>query len=450
MNDFTARTAMLEILLRVEKDKGFSHLLIDHQLRSGNVNVKDEALLTEVVYGTLQRKYTLDYYLDGFVDARKKVAPWVRMLLRMSVYQMVFLDRIPDHAIIHEAVEIAKARGHKGTASFVNGVLRNVQRKGLQDPAEITDQAKRLSVITSHPMWLVKRWISFYGYETTEAMCQANLQQKDQSIRIQPLRISREEAMKQLQEQRFDVRPSKFSAQGIIFDKGNILRSNLFKEGMVTVQDQTSMLAAEMLDPESGMHILDACSAPGGKTTHIAEKMDNKGKIHAYDLHRKKVKLVEQKAVELGLTIIEAKTGDARNLREEHEDETFDRILIDAPCSGLGVIRGKPEIKYDKQEADVERLAQIQLDILHSVAPLLKKGGKLLYSTCTVDMEENEETVKQFLQRNPACELDPDFHDDLPEEIRAAQPPGTYGLQIFPQTFGTDGFFLTRMIRKNE
>ncbi|WP_100011007.1 16S rRNA (cytosine(967)-C(5))-methyltransferase RsmB [Lentibacillus sediminis] len=448
MSDFTARNAMLDILLRVEKDKGFSHLLIDHQLRSGKVNVKDEALLTEVVYGTLQRKYTLDYYLERFVDAKKKIAPWVRMLLRMSVYQMVFLDRIPDHAIIHEAVEIAKEHGHKGTASFVNGVLRNVQRKGVADPSEITDQAKRLSVMTSHPMWLVKRWISFYGYETTEAMCQANLQHKNQSIRIQPLRINREEAMKQLQEQQFDIRPSKFSAQGIIIDKGNILKSNLFKEGMVTVQDQTSMLAAEMLDPETGMQILDACSAPGGKTTHIAEKMKNKGKIHAYDLHRKKVKLVEQKAAELNLTIIEAKPGDARNLREEHEDETFDRILIDAPCSGLGVIRGKPEIKYDKQEEDVERLAQIQLDIIRSVAPLLKKGGKLLYSTCTVDMKENEDTVKQFLEGSPAYELDPDFRANLPEEIRDAQPSGRYGLQIFPQTFGTDGFFLTRMIRK--
>ncbi|APC48681.1 16S rRNA (cytosine(967)-C(5))-methyltransferase RsmB [Virgibacillus halodenitrificans] len=447
MSNYQLRNAVLEILLRIEKDQSFSHLLINQELKSKKLNPKDEGLLTEIVYGTLQRQITLDYFLSKFVDSKKKLDFWVKALLRMSLYQMVFLDRIPDHAIIHEAVEIAKRRGHRGISSFVNGVLRNIQRQGVPDTEEIQDPALRISVETSHPEWLVKRWIGTYGYETTKAMCETNVTRKLTAVRIQPLRINRDEAIRILTDQGFEVQASTLSKQGIVIIKGNILQTDLFKQGYVTIQDQSSMLAAEMLNVIPGMTVLDACSAPGGKVTHIAEKMENKGTIYAHDLHKKKTKLIDQKAEQLQLDIVNTSQADARQLQEQYELETFDRILVDAPCSGLGVIRGKPEIKYHKAEEDVERLAEIQLSILNSVAPLLKRNGLLIYSTCTVDAEENENVVKKFLSEHVDFHVDTEFFSDLPNSVRESEGISQYGFQLFPQNYNTDGFFLTRLIR---
>ncbi|WP_205135583.1 16S rRNA (cytosine(967)-C(5))-methyltransferase RsmB [Virgibacillus halotolerans] len=450
MNDFSLRNTIVDLLVRIEKDHGFSHLLIDHTLRTKQVDPRDEGLLTEIVYGTIQRQFTIDYYLAAFVDPKKKLDIWVKSLLRMSVYQMVFLDKVPDHAIIHEAVEIAKKRGHKGIASFVNGVLRTIQRKGVPDTASIEDQSERLAVETSHPQWLVDRWVTNYGYPIAKEMCEANLARKTMSVRIQPLRITREEAMKRLNEEGLETRQSIFSPQGIIIEKGNVLKTALFQAGYITIQDQSSMLVAEMLHAAPGMDVLDACSAPGGKVTHIAEKMEDNGHIYAYDLHKKKIKEVDEKASLLQLSIIDAQAGDARKLQAYHENESFDRILVDAPCSGLGVIRGKPEIKYDKQLADVERLSTIQSDILQGVAPLLKKGGLLIYSTCTVDKQENEAVVKQFLEDHLNYKVDEQFFNELPNDLKTSPGISQEGLQIFPQTNDTDGFFLTRLVKSEK
>src|SRR5690625_3826451 len=297
------RTTMLDLLIRIDRDGGFSHLVIDNEIKRRNIKSQDRSLLTEVVYGTIERKLTLDFWLKPFIQTNKKLDNWVKMLLQMSLYQMFFLDRIPAHAVIHEAVEIAKERGHQGIASFVNGVLRNIQRKGVRDPKEINDQVQRLVIETSHPQWLVERWIKHYDFTTTKNMCFANIEKKSISVRIQPLKISRSEAMTRLSDQGFEVRPSLFSKQGIIIEKGNILESPLLKEGMLTIQDQSSMLVAEMLQPQPGMKVLDACSAPGGKATHIAEKMQNEGKVYACDIHQKKIRLVTQRADQLDLTI---------------------------------------------------------------------------------------------------------------------------------------------------
>ncbi|GAA0612684.1 16S rRNA (cytosine(967)-C(5))-methyltransferase RsmB [Virgibacillus siamensis] len=448
MKKFKLREAIIDLLLRIERDSGYSHLLIDHEIKSRNLSPKDGALLTEIVYGTVQRKLTLDYYLQAFVENKKKIQPWVQMLLRMSVYQLEFLDRVPDHAVINEAVEIGKERGHKGVASFVNGVLRSIQRKGVPDTDVIDSRSKRLSIETSHPEWLVTRWIEMYGYRTTKSMCFANLERKPISVRVQFLKITRQEAMDELTKLGFETRPSQLSDQGIIIDKGNILQTELFKGGYVTIQDQSSMLAVEMLKAEPEMEVLDACSAPGGKATHIAEKMDNQGFINAYDLHTKKVRLIKEKANMLDLSIIEAMQGDARKLGELHAEESFDRILIDAPCSGLGVIRGKPDIKYNKSEKDIEKLTQIQLTVMDKVAPLLKKGGLLVYSTCTVDKRENNDVVHSFLQRHVNYQIDPGFFEDIPGILRNTEGCTETGLQIFPHSINSDGFFVTRLIKQ--
>ena len=443
------RNNILDILLRIEKDEGYSNLLLNFELEGKTYSEKDRALITEIVYGTLQRKLTLDFFLDPFIQKKKKLDVWVRMLLRMSLYQMIFLDKIPDHAIIHEAVEIAKARGHKGIAGLVNGVLRNVQRKGRDHFvslfSSITDETERLAIRTSHPYWLVRRWVNAYGFSRAQAMCEANLERKPISVRIQPLRISRDEALETLQQEGLTVRPSPFSEQGIIVEKGNIISSSLFRQNYLTVQDQSSMLVAEMLKPKPDSRVLDACSAPGGKATHIAEKMNNRGRIDAYDIHQKKVKLIEEKAAALELSIIHASKGDARNLKKMYAPESFDYILVDAPCSGLGVIRGKPEIKYKKEERDIERLQEVQLAILDGVSPLLKSNGTIIYSTCTVELKENEEVVKRFLHTHPDYALDESFRDDLPPLLKKAPGLTEYGLQLFPQDYATDGFFLTRL-----
>ncbi|MFC4404627.1 16S rRNA (cytosine(967)-C(5))-methyltransferase RsmB [Gracilibacillus xinjiangensis] len=447
---YLLRSIALDLLLRIGEQGGFSHLAIDQMMKKHNLEKRDGALLTEIVYGTLQRKLTLEYFLDSFVQRKDKIDNWVKWLLYLSIYQMHYLEKVPDHAIIHESVEIAKKRGHKGIANFVNGVLRSVQRQGVPDLSEIKDENVRLSVATSHPLWLVKKWVKQYGYAVTEEMCQANMSHKQMTVRVQPLRISRDELMEQLEDDGFQVSPSKVSDQGIIIEKGNVLKHDTFAQHLFTVQDESSMLVAELMDLEQNMTVLDGCSAPGGKTTHIAEKMNDSGTIYAYDLHAKKAKLVTEKADKLGLHSIQAAQADARQLQLKHNSETFDRILIDAPCSGLGVLKSKPDIRYNKKEEDIINLAKIQKDILDEIAPLLKSDGKLVYSTCTVDKDENEKVVTYFLKHHPEYKIDPTFFDQLPIMFRNKVGISKLGMQIFPQDLNSDGFFITRMVKVTE
>ncbi|WP_079529796.1 16S rRNA (cytosine(967)-C(5))-methyltransferase RsmB [Halobacillus hunanensis] len=448
MAKYALRESALHLLTRIGEQGGYSHVLLDQEINKRSLSNKDGALLTEIVYGTLQNKRKIEFQIQPYIAKQKKIKPWVKWLLYMSVYQMLYLERVPDHAVIHEAVEISKKRGHKGVVSFMNGVLRNVQRKGVQDTSAIDNKVERLAIETSHPAWLVSRWVDQYGWELTAGMCRQNLKRLPMSVRIQPLRISRAEATTELKERGITVKESALSSQGLLVEEGRIIDDRLLTEGYLTVQDQSSMLVAEMMDLKPGLTVLDACSAPGGKTTHIAEKMKDQGSVTAYDLHEKKAKLVDEKAILLQLQSIEAKQADSRRLHELHEVEAFDRILLDAPCSGLGVMRGKPDIKYHKTESDIFALRNIQDDLLDSVAPLLKVGGKLVYSTCTVDRHENEQAVERFLQQHPEFEIDPTFTEDLPEEVLGSVGLTEFGLQLFPQEWDTDGFFLTRMVKK--
>lgn len=439
------RNAALDVLTRVGDGGGYSHLLINQAIEQRGLSDRDTSLLTEIVYGTIQRKHTLDFYLSPFIQKKSKMKPWVLWLLYMSVYQMVYLERVPDHAVIHEAVEISKKRGHKGIVSTVNGILRNVQRKGLPTLESIEDPLERLAVETSHPLWLVKRWVGMYGLDETKRMCHQNLQRPSMSVRVNRVKKAREEVIHQLQADGFDCEPSVLSPQGIIIFKGNILNHSLFHEGFVTVQDESSMLVGEMMDVTKDMKVLDACSAPGGKATHIAEIMGGEGKVFAYDLHEKKVKLVERKAAQLGLENIHTAQSDGRQLPSVHEKESFDRILLDAPCSGLGVVRGKPDIKYSKSKDDILALSSIQEELLEAMSGLLKKGGKLIYSTCTVDQEENENQIERFLSQHPEYSIDQSFFEDLPDDVKDLPGLTKWGLQLFPQDFDSDGFFITRL-----
>ncbi|MEY2191278.1 16S rRNA (cytosine(967)-C(5))-methyltransferase RsmB [Neobacillus sp. BF23-41] len=440
------RAIAMDSLVAIEKNQSYSNLLLNNTIEKHELSPKDVGLLTELTYGTLQRRMALDYYLEPFVKDNKKLANWVHHLLRLTLYQMIYLDRIPDRAAIYEAVEIAKSRGHKGIASLVNGVLRSIQREGLPSMEEVSDPNKRLSLETSHPEWLITRWVNQFGYEKTKEMCEVNLTAPLQTARVNLTKISRDECVAILEEDGFQIEKSPIIPEAIRSLKGNLASTIAFKYGMFTIQDESSMLAAYALGAKQNEFILDACAAPGGKSTHIAEKMDNTGEVISVDLHQHKVRLINDNAKRLGLENIKTSVSDSRQIQEKFNKESFDRILLDAPCSGLGVMRRKPDMKYTKTEKDIERLSTIQQDLLMSVSPLLKKDGILVYSTCTVDKEENEYTVKTFLENNPEFEGDLSFKNRMPEAI---QPLITgFDLQIFPQDLGSDGFYIAVLRKK--
>ncbi|KEZ50045.1 16S rRNA (cytosine(967)-C(5))-methyltransferase RsmB [Metabacillus indicus] len=446
MKKNNVRETALETLLMIEKNQAYSHLLLNSMIKKHGVKEIDIPLLTEIVYGTLQRRDTLDFYLAPFIKNAKKTEQWVQNLLRLSVYQMVYLDRVPERAVFHEAVEIAKHRGHKGIASFVNGILRSIQRQGLPSTAEIKDEAERIAVETSFPLWLVKRWISQLGAADAKKMCEATLTPPSVSARVNFMKNTRGELMEQLLAKGFQIEEGYLTADAIKSLKGSLVQTEEFKEGRFTIQDESSMLVARTLAPEKGDAVLDACAAPGGKSTHIAEILENTGTVYSLDLHKQKVSLITEQAERLGLTNIKTEAMDSRKVHERFKNEQFDKILVDAPCSGLGVVRRKPDIKYTKSAEDVKRLSQIQLEILSSAAPLLKKGGTLVYSTCTIDSEENGQVVDKFLAEHSEFELDSAMADRLPE---AAKPYADGGqVQILPHYFGTDGFYIASLRKK--
>ncbi|MEW8970327.1 MAG: 16S rRNA (cytosine(967)-C(5))-methyltransferase RsmB [Mesobacillus sp.] len=442
------RDSALQLLETIEKNQAYSNLLLNNAIEKNEINPIDVGLLTELVYGTLQRKMTIDFYLKPFIEKNKKLQSWVINLLRMTLYQMVYLDKIPERAAIFEAVEIAKRRGHKGIASLVNGVLRSIQRNGLPSLDAITDPSERISIETSHPLWLVRRWVNQFGVEKTREMCEVNLTAPLQTGRVNLTRISRDECLDLLEEEGFEVEPSPILPEAIKCLRGNLASSKAFKYGLLTIQDESSMLVAHALGIKEEEVILDACAAPGGKTTHIAEKLANSGKVISLDLHEHKVKLISENAERLGLENIEAQKMDSREAAAQFEKESIDRVLLDAPCSGLGVMRRKPDMKYTKKEQDLSQLQTIQLSLLQSVAPLLKAGGTLVYSTCTVDRAENQEVMEEFLREHPEFEGDTTFAERMPETIKPLI--SGYDVQILPQDFGSDGFYIACLRKKVE
>ncbi|PAD70263.1 16S rRNA (cytosine(967)-C(5))-methyltransferase [Bacillus sp. 7586-K] len=442
----SVRDVAVEILLQIEKNQAYSNLLLNTMIKKHKVNEKDIGLLTEIVYGTIQRRDTLDYFLANYIKKAKKLELWVKILLRVSLYQMVYLDRVPDRAVLYEAVEIAKKRGHKGIASLVNGVLRSIQREGLPDLNEISNENERLAIRTSHPLWLVDKWVKQFGFSETEKMCEANLIPPSQTARVNQMKVGVNDLIEQLNANDIPVERGDLSEDAIKGLKGNLALTEAFTEGNLTIQDESSMLVARALNPQPGELILDACAAPGGKSTHIAERMQGSGIVHSLDLHEHKVKLIKQQADRLGLNNIQAEALDSRKARERFQPESFDRILVDAPCSGFGVLRRKPDIKYTKTREDIERLAKLQLEILQEVAPLLKKGGVLVYSTCTIDKEENSDVVEAFLANHQEFSRVESVNAYLPEKIRPYINKGE--VQILPHYFGTDGFYIASLRKK--
>ncbi|MED4401609.1 16S rRNA (cytosine(967)-C(5))-methyltransferase RsmB [Metabacillus fastidiosus] len=446
MKKNNVRDVALEALLQVEKNQAYSNLLLNAFIKKHAVDKKDIPLFTELVYGTLQRRDTLDFFLEPFLKNSKKLEDWVRILLRLSVYQMIYLDRIPERAIFFEAVEIAKKRGHKGTASLVNGVLRSLQREGVPSVEEIEDDIERIAVKTSHPKWLIEKWVKQFGLAETEKTGETNLLPPVQTARVNKMKETSDSLIEKLNEEGFSVEHGDLSEDAVKSVKGNLVHTQAFKEGLFTIQDESSMLVARALGVEENDNILDACAAPGGKSTHIAELLNGTGHVHSLDIHEHKVKLINEQAERLELGNIQTYALDSRKADEQFEKESFDKVLVDAPCSGLGVVRRKPDLKYTKQQADVEKLAKLQYTILETVASLLKKEGRLIYSTCTVDHEENADVVAKFLENHPEFEKDETVASRLPERVKPFIKDGE--LQILPHYFGTDGFYIAALRKK--
>lgn len=440
------REGALMVLYEVNNNKAFSNIALNKQIRNNVYIELDKNLMTELVYGVLENQIYIDYVISQFSNFKiKKMNPYTLNLLRLGIYQLLFLDKIPSFAAVNEIVNLSK-KYCKKTTGFINGVLRNIQRnKGkvkLPDPKKNT--IRYLSVKYSHPEWLVKTFLKSFDTDFTEKLLQANNTRPDLYIRINTLKISIENCIDFLLKEGYTIKHDNLIPEAVII-KGlhNIESSPLYKKGYIQIQDFSSMLVAKILDPKENEFIIDVCSAPGGKTTHMAQLMNNKGKIIARDIHKHKLKLVENNASRLGIEIINTENFSGDKLDESLLNKV-DKVLVDAPCSGLGIIRRKPEIKYHKNDHDINSITNIQYKILTNSSKYLKVGGELVYSTCTIDPRENKDIVNKFLVQNSNFEL-----ININKEYRGFIPGESDEdtVQLYPNIHNTDGFFISKLKR---
>lgn len=438
------RNIAVDILSEIDAGS-YSNLQVNNEIEQHDLKIEDKRLITELVYGVLQNQLTLDYYLSPFLKKPQKLQNWVRNLLRTAVYQMEYLDRIPEFAILNESTEIAKKRGHDGIRRMVTGVLRSIERKGIPNVAAISDPIERLSVEYSVKKWIIAQLMDELGQEKTVSILKSINKPSKLSIRVNMVLSSTEKVTESLEKEGFSVTRSKVSSEGLILERVpySLSRSELFQKGNIIAQDESAMLVAEAMDVKDGMKVLDACAAPGGKTTQIAEHVGQNGKVVAWDIHDHRLDLIKKNAERMHLSDrIEVEKQDASIVDDQYDNDTFDRILVDAPCSGIGLLRRKPEIRYVKDNLDPMALHKIQLSILDAVAEKLKINGILTYSTCTMLNMENQETVKEFLEKHSNFELVKVKTDNSLKDDRKLDT-----LNIFPDDFGSDGFFIANLKR---
>lgn len=440
------RFQALQLLVEIDWHDQYSNVLLNRALSQTELKPVDQGLLVNLVYGSIQHRLTLDFYLEPFIKG-KKLEPWIRSLLRMTVYQMLYLERIPDHAAINEAVNIAKLNGHACLAGLVNGVLRNFRRQELRSLDTVTDPVEALSIQYSVAPWIVALLQKQYDQESLADLLASLNQRPRLTARIQAHPNERDQILAQLTAAGYQVEAGNLSPYAIESLDGRILESPAFQAGRLTIQDESSMLVAPIGQPVAGQRLLDACSAPGGKATHMAYLLEA-GHLDALDISQAKLDLVAGHMDRLGLSQQEGLTISlhATNALDfmPPSGTLYDIIYLDAPCSGLGLMRRKPEIKYTKQASDIEALSSLQSQLLDHVASLLKPGGTLVYSTCTLAQAENRDQVKAFLARRPDFQLSPIGA----EEVQGASVLAADGMiEVLPQDYLTDGFFIARMIK---
>ncbi|MFZ5816728.1 MAG: 16S rRNA (cytosine(967)-C(5))-methyltransferase RsmB [Bacillota bacterium] len=448
----TGREAALRALRDVDVKEAYANLALDHHLSGSRLEGRERALATELAYGVTRRRATLDWAISQVATRPlEQMDPWIRNILREAVYQLLYMDRIPPSAAVDQAVELAKQYGHVGVAKFVNGVLRSLLRKlpELAWPDEATDPVRALAVRHSYPDWLVAEWRERFGAGETVRLLEAGNEVPPLTIRANRLKATREQVAAALAEEGVQTEPTRHSPQGLIIKEltaaAHLDRLKAMKQGLFTVQDESSMLVAAVVDPQPGWTVIDLAAAPGGKSTHLAELMQNQGRVIAIDIHPHKVELIEQNAARLGIEIVQAVAMDARDVGRSMPDRA-DAVLCDVPCSGLGTLSRRADARWRKSPADIEALVPIQRAILESAAKAVKPGGVLVYSTCTIHPAENQELVEGFIAEHPEFRFD-DIWPHLPPSIpREGQAEGY--VQLLPHIHGTDGFFLCRMIRE--
>ena len=421
------RKTAYQTLLDVESKKAYSNIALNHKIAVNKPG--SPAFVRELVYGVLERKLTLDHYIDQLLkEGIDSLRIQELTILRMGIYQLGYMDKVPEYAAISESVDLAK-KYCKGKAGLINGVLREYQNKKiyLTLPTRDEDEINYLSVKYSYAPWIIELWLKYYSVSFVEKLLDAGNETPPLTIRANWLKIRKEDLKKVLRERGFEAEDGKICQNALYVKGSKILDSDLYAYGLFTPQDEASMLVSEKIGVRQGDVVMDVCAAPGGKTTAIAERMNNTGKIIASDIYRRKLDIVDKEAARLGITNIETRSWDATRV-DSTMNKRADRVLVDAPCSGLGVIRRKPEIKYKEYSKEMKLLPDKQLAILSSSSSYVKPGGTLVYSTCTINPEENEKVVDTFLRK----------HKDFEKVERTL---------LLPNVNGTDGFFICVMKR---
>ena len=439
-SSINARSAALAVLCEVFNGGAYANIAVNKYLRGlkpGQLSDMDRRLMTELVYTTVKAKGTIDWYLKKCVTRPlKKIDKPVLAVLRLSACQLLYMSKIPPSAACNEAVKLARSVSHEGSAKFVNGVLRSLlrQRDEWQFPDRAKDEAGYLALAYYHPRWLVKKWLKQFGSEATEQLLKFDNAPATVTLRANTLVMSRDELVGRLRELGAVCEPSKWCGDGVVCEKLPGLEV-LFKKlhRAFYVQDESSMLVGSVMQPQPGETIIDMCSAPGGKTTHLAQLMENKGVIYAGDIHEHKIGLINENAKRLGINIIKAQVQDAAQCNEEWLNSA-DRVLVDAPCSGLGVLRRRAEARWRKQKEDLKVFPPLQLAILNNAARYVKPGGMLVYSTCTIEQAENHYLVREFLEANENFAYAGFQHPLTGEAIDE--------LQLVPWVDGIDGFYI--------
>lgn len=438
-----AREVALKVINQVMNEGAYSNIALAKEINRGRLSDQDRRFVTEIVYGTIKAGDTIDWIIGHYVSRPlEKIPPVIRNILRMGIYQLFFLSRVPPSAACNQAVELAKKYGHAGTVKFVNGVLRGAARapEKVVYPEKAGDPVRYISLKYFHPVWMVKRWVDRFGVDAAEELCQFNNVTPLLSVRTNTLKTTREDLLLVLAQEGVCCEKSEWTPEGILCSEYPALGSlSSLKDGLFQVQDESSMMVAHVLGPKPGEFIIDACGAPGGKSTHIASLMENKGQVLSTDIYEHKLLLTCENASRLGITNIETKVMDATKLHTAYSGKA-DRVLVDAPCSGLGVLRRKPDSRWQKKQEILKDLPVLQSAILQSAAQCVKPGGVLVYSTCTTEPEENEQIVEGFLQANKDYKLQ-QAGQFLPLPRIEAM------LQFLPHIDKIDGFFIARMIR---
>ena len=444
----TPRTLAVRILDRVEEG-GYAQLLLDAYLSRGILSsAQDRRLLTHLAYGTLRLRGRLDWIIrDVYTGTFDQMEPGIRNILRVALYQLMEMDRVPAYAATNEAVEMTRAR-YPGRTKLVNAILRNAVRRmdTIRYPSFGDDPLSHISVVHSHPLWLVRLWSDEIGIEETRALCENNNKIPPLTIRVNGLKITAPDLLAELAASGCTAVPSRYAPESLILSDLPVPvgETGWYGEGKMQVQDEASQLISSLVDPKPGETVLDVCAGEGIKTTHLAHLMSNKGRIVAMDISRKKIESSRELSRRLGATIIEPVIRDATQPPSPDLCGRFNRVLADVPCSGLGTVRRNPEIKWRATPEELGDFPPLQREILNRSASYLMKGGIMVYSTCTINSAENEHVVEEFLDDNP------DFECVCPVTVPAALVDERGFFRTVPHRHGTDGFFGAVLKKKED